>query len=595
MSSPRISKALPLLAAGALAASAARGAVAASPACERRTLGFQVADIPSVEVRPRFLLNGQPFPGGGAGVGLFTLWASKPSELFDGPQLLLGESDEPPQPVRVIPGIYDVYYSWQSGDLVPRNFLTRVLRSVAILRDRELTIDVSMVTVSGFKRHNGEAFPDDGSAAELTLRAVGRPGRVPLGDTLPSEFQVRLIPGVYNLEYDWSEGDSIPRNRHATVRAVRLVKDAANLVLNVPSVAQDFIFLHNGAAFPASIYESGTIVLRRGSWEEARVGNTYQLPPRVILIPGVYDVHWRHIQGSTVPGNQDARFRKGLVINGALRTIDVPSVEVSGDIRLNGLPPPQVIQHYARLWLETPDRINRMFLGATLYGSFNLRVVPGAYDIIYEHAAGDLLPSNARATIERGWRVAARPVRAINIPSGPYEGTFLLNGEPFPNSPYEFGRVYLLPLEGEGESVLLGATRDQSFSRRVIPGLYRSAYALGQGETTVPVNTLTTFGPVRRVLRGDGSASESDVLDVRAGELTVSYEHRGVPLPEGGPANARLNLYRNGNSLTLPESSEGAVAQVAMEGRFDLFYHSVSGPGLPRNAFMPFACWNLAP
>jgi hypothetical protein len=97
------------------------------------------------------------------------------------------------------------------------------------------------------------------------------------------------------------------------------------------------------------------------------------------------------------------------------------------------------------------------------------------------------------------------------------------------------------------------------------------------------------------VLRGDGSASESDVLDVRAGELTVSYEHRGVPLPEGGPASARLDLYRNGNSLTLPESSEGAVAQIAMEGRFDLFYHYVSGPGLPRNVFMPFACWNLVP
>jgi hypothetical protein len=416
-----------------------------------------------------------------------------------------------------------------------------------------------------------------------------------LGATLPPEFLVRLIPGDYTIEYDWSEGDTIPRNRHATVRQVRLAKDVAGLVLNVPSVAQDFVFLHNGAAFPASVYEHGTIVLRRGSWEEARVGATYQPPPTVLLIPGVYDVHWRHFQGSTVPRNQDARFRRGLVINGTPRVIDVPSLEVSGDIRVNGQPPPQVIQHYARLWLETRDRANRMFLGATLDGSFSLRVLPGIYDVIYEHAAGDRLPSNPRATITRNWRVAARPVRTIDIPSGTYEGTFLLNGAPFPDSPYDFGRVYLLPLEGEGDPVLLGATRDGSFARRVIPDLYRSAYAHAQGET-VPINALTTFGPVRRVRRGDGPASESEVLDVRAAGLTVSYQHDGVPLPEGGPANARLDLlHRGGISLTLPESSEGAIERVVMEGRFDLFYHHVSGPGLPLNVFMPFACWNLVP
>ena len=595
MSSSSISRALPLFAAFALAAASARVEAAANRPCERRTLGFQVADIPSVEVRPRFLLNGRTFPGAGAGVAVFTLWASKPSELFDGPQLILGNSDEPPQPVRVIPGVYDVYYSWQSGNMVPRNFLTRVLRAVPVHRNRELTIDVPMVTVSGFKRHNGEAFHDDGSAAELTLRAVGRPGRVPLGATLPSEFLVRLIPGEYTLEYDWTEGDTIPRNRHATVRGVRLVKDVANLVLNVPSVAQDFVFLHNGAAFPASVYEVGEIVLRRGTWEEARAGATYQTPPTVVLIPGVYDVHWRHIQGSTVPRNQDARFRKGLVINGTPRTIDVPSLEVSGDIRVNGQAPPALISNYARLWLETRDGGNRMLLGATLYGSFRLRVVPGAYDVVYEHVAGDVLPSNPRTTITRAWRVAAQPVRTIDIPSGTYEGRFLLNGAPFPNSPYETGRMYLLAPEGGGDPVLLGATRDQSFARRVIPGVYRSAYAFLQGETTVPHNTLTTFGPVRRVRRGNGPASESDILNVRAGGLTVSYEHKGVPLPEGGPANARLDLYRGDHSLTLPESSEGAVERVAMEGRFELFYHYVSGPGLPRNVFMPLACWNLVP
>ena len=95
--------------------------------------------MPSVEVRPQFLLNGQPFPGAAAGVAVFTLWATKPSDLFDGPQLSLGSTEQPPPSVRVVPGVYDVYYSWQSGALVPRNQLTRVLRGVRIERDRVLT------------------------------------------------------------------------------------------------------------------------------------------------------------------------------------------------------------------------------------------------------------------------------------------------------------------------------------------------------------------------------------------------------------------------------------------------------------------------
>jgi hypothetical protein len=252
-----------------------------------------------------------------------------------------------------------------------------------------------------------------------------------------------------------------------------------------------------------------------------------------------------------------------------------------------------MVQNFARLWLETRDGSNRMFLAATLDGSYGLRVLPGLYDVLYEHANGDVLPSNPRALIDRNWNVAAQANRTIDIPSARYEGTFLLNGGAFPNSPYETGRISLVPAEGLGDPVVLGATRDGAFARPVIPGTYRSAYALLQGETTVPVNTFTTFGPSRRVR--PGGASESVILDVPAAPLTVSYAHNGVPLPTGGPANARLHLYRDGNTLVLPESAEGPLERVTMPGRFDVFYSYLGGAGLPRNVFMPIACWNLVP
>jgi hypothetical protein len=518
--------------------------VAQNRPCQHHTLGPVVADVPSVEVRPEFLLNGRLFPGGG-GAAVFTLWASKASALFDGPQLSLGRTDETPQPVRVVPGVYDVYYSWVYGTEVPRNQITRVLHGVSIQNDGVLTIDVPMILIGGVKRHNGDPFPDDGSGAELSLRSVGHRGEVRLGGTLPSEFAVRIIPGTYSFEYDWTEGATIPRNRHATIRRLILSRGRSNLVLNVPSVVQDFAFLHNGAAFPGSVYDHGDIVLTRPDREEVLAGSSHEPPTTVLLIPGTYDAHWRYVAGATVPRNEDGPFRHGLVINGSSQVIDVPSFEVSGDIRLNGQTPPASAYENARLSLSVPDSEDHVYLGESRHGSFAAHVVPGRYDIVYEHLTGStVLPSNPRATLARGWDIAADATRTIDIPAGTYEGVFLLNGEAFPESQYESGSLYLLPRSGDDPPTILGYTPAGAFIRRVIPGRYRSAYAHVAGATIVPSNVLTTFGPPRTVFQGDGPAPVAAILDVPAASLTVSYEHNGIALPEGGPQNARLHLQR---------------------------------------------------
>ncbi|HEY5908845.1 MAG TPA: hypothetical protein VIZ31_12440, partial [Vicinamibacteria bacterium] len=277
------------------------------------------------------------------------------------------------------------------------------------------------------------------------------------------------------------------------------------------------------------------------------------------------------------------------------RILDVPSLEISGDIRVNGLAPPESVYESARLSLAAENGPDRALLGDTPAGHYSARVVPGRYDIVYEHLAGsgNIMPSNPRATLARGWRVAAQPSRSIDIPAGTYEASFLLNGEAFPETAYDSGRIYLVPLKGGGEPVVLGFTYDGGVARRLLPGVYRSAYAREAGGTIVPTNSFTTFGPLVRVRQGEGPAALSDVLDVRAAGLSVSYEHNGVPLPEGGPENARLHLHRGDNYLQLLDSAQGTSERIAMEGTFDLFYEYRGGPDLPRNAFMRFGCWDL--
>ena len=73
MYNPRVSRRLVAGAAWALLRSrhpapGRQAAIASSPGCKRKVIGPLVANVPSVEVQPKFRLNGKPFPGAAAGV-----------------------------------------------------------------------------------------------------------------------------------------------------------------------------------------------------------------------------------------------------------------------------------------------------------------------------------------------------------------------------------------------------------------------------------------------------------------------------------------------------------------------------------------------
>ena len=557
--------------------------------CPARLLGPVQLDVPSIVIQPQILLNGAPFPGNEGGAAILTLWASEPSPLFDGPQLVLAETHLARNPVRVIPGVYDVYYSWLSGADIPRNQATRVLQGVTLDHSGDLVIDLRMIRVEGLKHHNGIPFGYDGFAA-LSLRSLDRPGSVALGSAQPAEFETAIMPGRYAFEYDWQQGASVPHNRHTAVRELDLLSSVRDLVLNVPSVMQPLQFLHNGAAFQSSQFNRGDLVLRRGATGEVAAGSSHEGDTAIPVIPGSYDVHWRHVVGANVPGNTDVQVARGLRMDGALRVIDVPSIEVSGTFLVNGQPTPITELNNARLHLVGKDRGDTLRLGETRYGAFVTRVVPGTYDIVYEHVNGaSPLPVNPRATLARGWRVEHMPQRTIDIPAGTYKGDYVWNGGNFLPSEFNNGQIYAVPATADADPVLLGQTRYGGFDRVLLPGSYRAAYGHQVGHD-VPQNAFTTFGPARRVI---SEAETVESIEVQSGPLEVTFLHNSTLLPAGGSQNIRVHLSRGLNYLLLPESIDGPRTIDAIGGRFDLFYQYRGGQDLPRNAFMRFGCWTL--
>jgi hypothetical protein len=559
--------------------------------CTPVRLGDVALNVPSVEIQPIFRLNGFPFPGSQAGVAVFTLWASHNRDLFNAPQLLIGQTDQSPEPFRVIPGVYDVYYSWLSGTRIPRNELTRVLTEVRLESDGDLIIDVPVITIAGRKLHNGAPFNFEG-AAQLSLRGINWPGEVPLGDAQSTDFAVSIIPGTYGFEYDWQQGVNFPNNRHAQVSQHALLQSVNDLELNVPSLVQTFEFRHNGSPFPDHIGEAGNIVLRRGEREEVLLGATNESPSTIRLITGTYDAHWRHLAGANVPNNSDGVFLFNFDPSGpSPRVIDVPSVVVSGSFLLNGEPTPFSPFENARIRLVVADSEDFVNLGETQFGTYQRVVIPGSYDLIYEHLTGGaILPINPRATLTRGWRAERSRNRNVDIPFGTYTGSFRLNGELFPAIEFERGEIYAVSLEGDRPPALLGSTVFPDFETRLVPGRYQPAYAHIAGAAIVPRNGFTTFGRVAQIRKGRDTSA---LLDVQAATLTVSYQHNGTPLPLGGPENVNVFLHRDLNSLQLFNSADGPISIVAMGGRFDLFYQYIAGSGLPRNLFMQFECWDL--
>jgi hypothetical protein len=545
-----------------------------------------------VEIQPIFRLNGFPFPGSQAGVAVFTLWASHNRDLFNAPQLLIGQTDQSPEPFRVIPGVYDVYYSWLSGARIPRNVLTRILTEVVLESDGDLVIDVPVISIAGRKLHNGAPFNFEG-AAQLSLRGLNWPGEVPLGDAQSTEFAVSIIPGNYGFEYDWQQGPNFPNNRHAQVSQHELLQSVNDLVLNVPSLVQTFEFRHNGSPFIVHPLERGDIVLRRGEREEVLVGATNDPLPTIRLIAHTYDAHWRHVVGALVPTNSDGVFIFNFDPSGpSPRVIDVPSVTVSGSFLVNGEQPPAANPfENARLRLEVPGTDDYVDLGQTQHLNYSRIVIPGVYALMYELLAGGaVLPANPRATLNRDWRVVRTQNRIIDIPVGIYKGTFRLNGDTWPVVDTEQGKMYAVSVEGDWPPTLLGYTVGQAFETRLVPGRYQPAYAHDVGAAYVPQNGFTTFGRIAQIRKGHDTSA---LLDVQAATLTVSYQHNGALLPLGGPENVNVFLHRDRNSLRLYNSDYGPISIIAMGGRFDLFYTYIAGPGLPKNLFMQFGCWDL--
>lgn len=292
------------------------GAVAAVNTDHRLIADYEVVegsqtldlDIPVVDLGLTVTINGEPPPASVYEDGWIIL-----RDDATGDEAPIGRSSENGGllSARVIPGEYAVYWDLDSGGAtVPVN-RRALIETVQVQFASPLAVDVPMVELGGAFLLNGKTPPvSNFESAEIRLVEPATGDEVPLGETADSDYLHNVFAGNYRIDYRLSAGGGqVPPNEHAQFGQVCVPSaESAQRDIHIRSTFIAGGFFFNGVAPPASVFETGRILLVDPvTGGELLLGNTHDLSFNREVLIGRYDVYYSLENGGSVaPRNSRA-------------------------------------------------------------------------------------------------------------------------------------------------------------------------------------------------------------------------------------------------------------------------------------------------
>lgn len=449
----------------------------------------------NIEIRPSFLLNDGAFPeatGETAERAAFYLKSEKSDfELF------LGYSDLTPEPVRVIPGVYQVIYRYESGEVIPRNTHAVVLNELDLKQNQELEVNVDGISVTAVYYHNGASFPDSlYQQAEISLADESHRDNVVLGTTNISPSRaIPIIPGTYYAVYRHREGESVPRNpEYVFDKPLELVNQNARVEIDVPSVEIGGSFSVNGDATPGSLYDTARISLRLPddvAENDIPVGNTFeQSYAGLRVIPDTYHAIYDSVERNDVmPFNRGSLLVESLdVTNSGRIDFNIKSVDVASDLTLDGQRFPESLYESAHIHALKAGDSEAVLIHITHAENTPVPLLAGTYDFIYEVKESDtVMPLNNHFVFQSEQDVQTDWVVSHDFNTTRVQFVPRLNGEVPPSSLYQYGNLYVATQHNE--SIGIGTTREISDVVTLLVGEYAAYYSFREGASSMPVNS----------------------------------------------------------------------------------------------------------
>ncbi|MEM6290818.1 MAG: hypothetical protein AAGA54_06115 [Myxococcota bacterium] len=462
--------------------------------------GTYAIDIPYAHYTGRISVNGEANVSNVYNFG--RLWLVNPST---GDRVSLGDTRATQFSVNVVPGRYEIRYEVRENDgLVPAN-RSGLIQEIDIVSDTEQDIDVPMATYTGEITIDGTAVESPYEWGTLELRDIATGDVFPFAQTNDAAFSVNLIPGDYEVRYTSQEGgDAAPINRGAAVGLVSINEDTEGAIdLHTAQVSGAFTLA--GETPPGSTADDGVVMLQGETGGTALLGNTHDAAYSARVLVGAYEVVYAQETASlNMPGNTHAVLTKAEVVSDDSLSIDIPVVEVTGTLTIDGDEAPNSPYDDGRLYLRNAETRDSVLLGNTRLGTYAARIVPGTYDVVYENEFSDtLLPLNRGAIVRSGVQINPdQSTLDINIPVSVLSGEVEIDGS-IPSLDEGLGQLFLVD-QASGDEIFIGHTGATAFTRPLTDGVYMVQYRGVAAEgaslgTSLPANSKASFACIEVV------------------------------------------------------------------------------------------------
>jgi hypothetical protein len=551
--------------------------------CEAVEEEFDVT-IGATDVSLSVTYSGQAFPASQGEQA--RVWLRDPS---NGELIGFGNPADGLRTARVVPRVYEVVYGHLAGSVVPANKLAAI--DVIDVRDTESferAIDIPTVELSGNFSFDGAAAAGLDELGNVWLRHATSGDEVFLGRSDGGSYAVTVIPGDYEIHFEWRSGTAVvPRNQRGLVGTVTVGGGAQVHDIDVQTIEVAGSFAFDGVPAPTSADERASFFLHDArTGEEFPIGVSDGGGYAVRVIPGVYDLVLSSPGGAVAPGNAHARLRQLDTGDAESYAIDVATSRITGAITIDDGPAPTDPADDGRLTLRGATPGDEVALGSTTGGAFDVVVVAGTYAVHYaQDTSNGTVPLNTNARIA-DVDATVDTVVDVDIPTAFVSGVITIGAGAPPDSDYDDGWVYLRNA-ATGDTVLLASTRMGQFAAPVVPGTYEVTYAVETAGGEVPISAE----PIRLFdIDVDGDTSFDVDVPVRSLRGAIGSA------AQSGDRGALFLRATTGNERSLlGDTATAFYDQRVVPGRYVLAYGFESGGGaLPRNSDAALACIELA-
>ena len=574
-------------------------------ACNKNQI--HTVDITSTVMGGELLLNSSPYSGnGGSPVNLERGALLLAAESIGGDDIALGALGDADYQLNLVDDNYRPVYRYEQASVLPQasTEMTPALvistptsssglpvnpnTSLPDLLDTANpaagNVNVPAVGLALQIQLNNQDFPTDASeVAGIYLKLENDTHLIYLGNTNGSLATVTLIPGRYDVIYQYFSGTRVPRNEHHVLETINLTNATVGSIrteqLNVEAVDIRARFSLDGSDFPISAYDYGLLSLRNGE-DQVQLGESFTQFSSARVIQGDYSAHYsaREI-GSQTPANPDALFQDGIVIDNTTTTLNlnVPTTTIYGSFLINGTAPPASAYEYGRIHLRDMNTDASLLLGDTFAQIFEqIRVVPGAYQCEYTfREGGDVVPVNSHLILPEVLAVRESGPTAVqridcNIPVARITAELTLNGEPFPNSAYDFADILMRRVDN-GDEIDMGETFSSALSANVIAGDYDLVYRVQEANGSVPINSDYRFITAYNVIN---AATLSHDFVTRSIQLVPTLN--GSSFPESAYRYAEISIgSQPGERIQTNLTYEPAQAVKVITGEYAVYYSAM--------------------